>query len=77
MAFHCSTVPSNLIFVKLVHPSKAEFIGYSAFEGCTSLTNIKFEGTVEQWNAIEKCEDWNYNVPATEVVCSDGVVTLE
>ena len=50
-------------------------IGKSAFWGCTSLTNINFAGTVEQWNAISKGENWNKNVPATEINCSDGTVT--
>ena len=43
---------------------------------CLSLTSIAFEGTVEEWNAISKGENWNKHVPATEVVCSDGTVTL-
>jgi hypothetical protein len=29
-----------------------------------------------EWNAIEFDDDWNYGVPATEVICSDGVVSL-
>ena len=43
----------------------------------SNLESITFEGTVEQWNAIEK-EDgsWNNSIPATEVICSDGVVSL-
>ena len=51
-------------------------IGNSAFYYCTRLTSITFEGTVEQWNAITKGYDWKYNVPATEVVCSNGTVSL-
>lgn len=47
-----------------------------AFYACKSLTSINFEGTVEQWNAITKITGWNARVPATEVVCSDGIVTL-
>jgi hypothetical protein len=59
-------------------------IGYSvtrickhAFYNCTSLTSITFKGTVEQWNAIELGYGWNEYIPATEVVCSDGTVSLE
>ena len=51
-------------------------IGYSAFRGCTGLTNIKFNGTIAQWNAIEKGSNWKYNAPATEVVCTDGTVSI-
>ena len=51
-------------------------IGSSAFEGCTGLTNIKFNGTIAQWNAISKGEYWKYNVPATQVVCTDGTINI-
>ena len=57
-------------------PEGVTTIGSSAFENCTSLTNITFNGTVAQWNAIVIADSWNYNVPATQVTCSDGVVTL-
>ena len=57
-------------------PNSVTDIGLAAFYGCTSLTSINFEGTVEQWNAICKEREWNYNVPATEVVCSDGTVKI-
>ncbi|MBQ8627348.1 MAG: leucine-rich repeat protein [Agathobacter sp.] len=46
------------------------------FWNCTSLTTIKFAGTVDQWNAITFESDWNDGVLATEVVCSDGIVSL-
>ena len=36
-------------------------ISSSAFSGCTSLTSINYRGTEEQWNAISKGTDWNYN----------------
>ena len=51
-------------------------IGYEAFRGCSDLTNIVFEGRVYQWNAISKDYNWAYGVPATEVVCSNGMVAL-
>jgi hypothetical protein len=57
-------------------PDSTFSIGKSAFQGCTALTNIAFAGTVEQWNAIILDRWWNHEVPATEVVCSDGVVQL-
>jgi hypothetical protein len=48
-----------------------------AFSNCTGLTNITFKGTEDEWNAIAKGSNWNYKVPAAEVICSDGVVKLK
>ena len=47
-----------------------------AFDKCVNLTNIYYNGTVEEWNAITKGASWNSGVPATEVICSDGTVSL-
>jgi hypothetical protein len=57
-------------------PDSITFIESDAFNNCQELNAITFEGTVEQWRAITKASYWNYNVPATEVICSDGVVSL-
>ncbi len=57
-------------------PDSVTSIGYSAFEGCTGLTSVTFEGTVAEWNAIEKGSRWYNNCPFTEVVCSDGTVQV-
>jgi len=35
-------------------------IGDWAFESCSSLTSIKYRGTEDQWNAIAKASDWDY-----------------
>ncbi len=52
------------------------FIVGSTFGWCKGLNEIKFSGTVAAWNAIIKGSDWNYLVPATKVVCTDGEVAL-
>ena len=57
-------------------PDSVTSIGDGAFYWCTSLTSITFVGTVAQWNAITKDPDWNYEIPATKVVCKDGEVAL-
>ena len=57
-------------------PSSVTEIDDYTFYGCKSLKTIKFDGTVEQWNSVEKGEKWNDDVPATVVVCSDGEVSI-
>ena len=51
-------------------------IGSYAFRDCTSLTSVTFEGTMAEWNAVEKVAGWNDYSPFTEVKCSDGVVEV-
>ena len=51
-------------------------IGKFAFKGCIKLTSITFEGTATQWKAIKKGHRWDFDVPATQVHCSDGDVNL-
>ena len=57
-------------------PDSVTSIGARAFYGCIQVTSITFNGTVEEWNAIEKGDGWNWLVRATEVVCSNGEVSL-
>ena len=53
-------------------------IGRYAFEECFNITNITFDGTVAQWNEINKDEGWISvgQSPVTHVTCSDGQVAL-
>lgn len=57
-------------------PDSVTSIGNSAFYDCYSLDTINFEGTKEQWNAITKGDGWNGNVSATQVICTDGTISL-
>ena len=51
-------------------------IGNYAFDSCTGLTNIKFNGTIAQWNAISKGAFWKAGIPATQVICTDGTISI-
>ena len=61
----------------IVISSNVKHIQQNTFADCSSLTSIVFNGTVDEWNAILFDAQWNYNVPATKVICSDGVVDLQ
>lgn len=56
-AFHgCTSLASITI------PDSVTNIRDLAFYRCVSLANIYYTGTEEQWNAITKADDWNYNM---------------
>ncbi|MBP5464880.1 MAG: leucine-rich repeat domain-containing protein, partial [Treponema sp.] len=57
-------------------PGSVEEIGEKAFAGCTSLKEIRFDGTTKQWAAVKKNRNWNNLVPAGFVTCTDGVAIL-
>lgn len=48
------------------------FIGEMAFMRCTDLTSVNFDGTVEEWNNIEKTDDWDDYAGEYIVHCKDG-----
>lgn len=68
--YNCSSLTSITI------PDSVTSIGWAAFSGCSGLTSITFNGTIAQWNAISKGTFWKASVPATEVVCTDGKVSI-
>lgn len=57
-------------------PSSVTSIWSHAFSHCESLTSITYAGTVEQWENIYLVSDWNEYLPATEVICSNGKISL-
>ena len=64
----CSSLTSITI------PNSVISIGESAFYHCSSLTSINFEGSVTQWNAISKHEDWDSYSDNYAVYCTDGIL---
>ncbi len=64
----CSSLTSITI------PDSVTSIYRSAFLDCSNLTSIYFEGTMEQWNAIQKGESWDENTGDYTVYCTDGEI---
>ncbi len=58
-------------------PSSVTSIGPETFYGCTGLTSINFEGTIEQWNNVRKASNWDREMPAYTIYCTDGEIQKE
>lgn len=64
-------------------PVSVDRIETKAFMDCTSLTHIYYDGTMEQWKAVEKRStqawdeftDWQTNTGDFTVHCTDGDLT--
>ena len=67
---NCETLKSVTITKELTE------IDYSAFSGCTSLSEINYTGTKEQWKSVKKGGDWRRCTSAKFVRCSDGNTEL-
>ena len=57
-------------------PDSVTSIGSSAFWACYSLESVRFEGTMAEWNVVEKVAGWNDYSPFSVVECSDGSVSV-
>ncbi len=62
-------------------PASVTSIEEFAFYNCSSLTNIQFEGTVENWQAIQIEQSghswqptWNMNTGDYTITCTDGKI---
>ena len=79
-------VPETVIYLTLSEcreltsatlPASLKELGDFAFKDCPKLSTIYYAGTVEQWNAIIKGEDWDEGRGEYVIVCSDGYVAYE
>jgi len=53
-------------------PESVTSIGYNAFQGCSGLIDIYFDGTKAEWDAVEKGSDWNRGTGNYTLHCTDG-----
>ena len=60
---------------RITIPSGVKFIGSGAFYQCSKLTDVSFDGSKAEWDAIEKEYPWVKYSAFDKVRCSDGYVS--
>ncbi len=58
-------------------PETIEEIGTHAFANCIKLGKIIYKGTKENWNKVKIGLQWNWLAKATQLQCSNGLISLE
>ncbi len=52
-------------------PKSVTKLESKAFNGCSGLTNITYQGTTAQWNVVQKGSEWNANTATYTIYCSN------
>ena len=62
----------NLLFVSIPH--SMEFIDRAVFLGSNALAEVRYNGTLEEWDAIDKYDKWISlsRVIRVHLICKDG-----
>lgn len=62
----------NLLFVRIPH--SIDFIDRAVFSGCESLAEVRYNGTIKEWNKIDRHDKWLSvsGVLTAKVICNDG-----
>ena len=62
----------DLLFVTIPH--SIEFIDRAVFTGCESLAEVRYNGTIEEWNKIDRHDKWLSvsGVLTAKLICKNG-----
>lgn len=71
--FFAFGVCSRLASIEI--PGSVILFDRGVFSSCEKLTEIHYHGSRQQWDKIEKGENWNYNTGEYKVYCIDGVLS--
>lgn len=61
----------------LTIPSSVVQINTAPFSKCYNLTKLNYEGTVEEWDNIEKSDTWNLHSSISRIICTNGQKLIE
>lgn len=57
-------------------PKSIEYLGSYSLRASINLTSVRFKGTMEQWEAIEKHPKWASGSKIKTINCTDGSITV-
>lgn len=62
----------NLVFVTIPH--SIDFIDRASFINCESLAEVRYNGTIEEWNKIDRHDKWLSisHLLTAKLICEDG-----
>jgi len=69
-------IEGSELVTKVILSNSITTIEECALWNCENLTNITYLGTIEQWNNVNKGQNWHRGVPVTVVHCIDGDVNI-
>lgn len=55
-------------------PNSVTSIDFDVFYNCSRLWRIIYKGTKEQWDKIERSDDWSRGAPRFSIQYEDGVL---
>ena len=61
---------------RVIIPKEVKRLGDCVFENCSLLKDLIFNGTIEEWNAIEKSDNWKEKSSLERIICKDGDIVL-
>ena len=69
-------IPEQIVYRGYIYPVTS--IGFRAFDSCSLLTLIKYTGTKEQWEKIEKHGTyWKRKSSIQIIYCTDGEISVK
>lgn len=63
--------------LELTMPGGVTYIGSAMFETCRLMEKLHFQGTLAEWEAIEKHEEWISRYDDYTLICTDGELTIK
>ena len=67
---------ANCGLLELTTPADIAYIGSQMFYGC-HLEKLHFQGTLTEWEAIDKHDEWISHYDNYALVCTDGELTIK